>query len=568
MQARTRWWLISIIALVVAAALGVTEPIKFRPRKNPATGNVEKPIKRIGPLRIYRPHLGITLGLDLRGGMHLVLQAQREGEFAFELSEPVPSADRQEMLARIVEALPKEAIYGEEDAKGRKRDVEVSERSVVVRTQIPGATHDEAQRELDRQKEVIVKLLTEALPDIKLKDAKLREVTPADLASIERILDRRVNAFGVAEPVIQQQRPDRIIVELPGVKDPERAKQQLQKTAVLEFRDIPRKYAFGDHRPEYSSDGKVIGFTLGDELIPPDEVLDESPVIATGANLKPNSRVQQTTKVQVTFELTGAARDRFREYTRANINHYLAVVLDGEIISCPIVRAVIPGEGVIEGGFDHPGGLEEARELSVLLNAGALPFELNLVENRTVSPELGAGELRKSLLAGAVGLCLVLVFMAAYYRMPGLVADLALVLYCILLLGAIKLINQVLTLPGILAVIISIGMAVDANVIIFERLKEEIRTGKTMRSAVDAAFKRAWAAIFDSNVCSIGTGIVLAAFGTGPIKGFAVALIVGVAVSLFTAVTVTRLFMNIVVDSRLGDKLSLYGVSPNEIQSA
>jgi protein-export membrane protein SecD len=166
-----------------------------------------------------------------------------------------------------------------------------------------------------------------------------------------------------------------------------------------------------------------------------------------------------------------------------------------------------------------------------------------------------------------VGLSLVLVFMAAYYRLPGLVADLALLIYCALLMGAIKLIDQVLTLPGILAVIISIGMAVDANVIIFERLKEEIRTGKTMRSAVDAAFKRAWAAIFDSNVCSIGTGIVLAAFGTGPIKGFAVALIVGVAVSLFTAVTVTRLFVNIVIDSRLGQSIRLFGVSPREIQA-
>ncbi len=569
MQARTRWWLIGIIALVVAAALGVTEPIKFRPRKNPATGKVEKPLKRFGPIRIYRPHLGITLGLDLRGGMHLVLQAQREAEFEFELSEPVPSDKRQEILAKVVEALPKEAIYGKGNAKGLKRDVRVVENGVVVRTQIPGVTHDDALKEMERQKKIIAKLVTKALPDAKLKGASLKEVSPSDLASIERILDRRVNAFGVAEPVIQQQRPDRIIVELPGVKDPERARQQLQKTAVLEFRAIPRKYAYGNnHPPEYSSDGKVIGFTLGDQLIPPEKVLDESPIIATGRDLKPNSRVQQTTKVQVTFELTGQARNAFRDYTRANINHYLAVVLDGKIISCPIVRAVIPGEGVIEGGFDHPGGLEEARDLSVLLNAGALPFELKLVENRTVSPELGAGELHKSLLAGAVGLVLVLVFMAGYYRMPGLVADLALILYCILLLGAIKLIGQVLTLPGILAVIISIGMAVDANVIIFERLKEEIRTGKTMRSAVDAAFKRAWAAIFDSNVCSIGTGVVLAAFGTGPIKGFAVALIVGVAVSLFTAVTVTRLFMNLVVDSSLGDKLHLYGVSPSEIESA
>jgi len=569
MQARTRWWLISILALVAASALGVLEPVKFRDRKDPSTGQPVKPLKQIGPLRFYPPHIGITLGLDLRGGMHLVLQAQRVGEFTFLLKDPVSAEDKPDVLGKIVEALPKEAIYGEGGESEQKRDVELNEdREVLVRTRVRGDTHGEAEAELNRQAKVITDLLTAKFPGLQVKEPTLREVTPSDLASIEQILDRRVNAFGVAEPVIQQQRPDRVIVELPGIKDPEQARARLQKTAVLEFRDIPRKYAFGDdHRPEYSSGGEITGFTLGGELVPVDKVIDESPVIATGASLKPNSRVQSTTRVQVTFELIGSARQTFQEYTRANINHYLAIILDGKMISCPKVRSVIPGEGVIEGGFEGVGGLQEARDLSVLLNAGALPFDLDLVENRTVSPELGEGELRKSLFAGLVGLSLVLVFMAAYYRLPGLVADLALLIYCALLLGAIKLIDQVLTLPGILAVIISIGMAVDANVIIFERLKEEIRTGKTMRSAVDAAFKRAWAAIFDSNVCSIGTGIVLAAFGTGPIKGFAVALIVGVAVSLFTAVTVTRLFVNIVVDSRLGHSIRLFGVSPREIQA-
>jgi len=268
----------------------------------------------------------------------------------------------------------------------------------------------------------------------------------------------------------------------------------------------------------------------------------------------------------VTFVLRGDARKEFERFTRANIRVYLAVVLDGQMISCPVIKSAIPGEGVIEGGFDRPGGLEEARDLSILLNAGALPFDLEYVENRTVSPELGEDALRKSLAAGLVGMAAVLVFMVLYYRLPGLLADIALVMYCVLLMGAIRLVNQVLTLPGILAVIISIGMAVDANIIIFERLKEEIRTGKTLRSAVEAAFKRAWTAILDSNVCSIGTGIVLFYFGTGPIKGFAVALIIGVTVSLFTAVTVTRLFMSLAIESRLASNLALFGVSPREVQ--
>jgi preprotein translocase subunit SecD len=183
-----------------------------------------------------------------------------------------------------------------------------------------------------------------------------------------------------------------------------------------------------------------------------------------------------------------------------------------------------------------------------------------------VRAQLGQDALVKSLWAGLLGLALVLVFMAAYYRVPGLLANVALIIFVILLMGMIKLVNQRLTLPGILAVILSIGMAVDANIIIFERLKEEIRTGKTMRSAVDAAFKRAWAAILDSNVCSIGTGLVLYMFGTGPIKGFAVALVIGVAVSLFTAVTVSRLFMNMLMGTRLARNVSLFGVKPSEVE--
>jgi preprotein translocase subunit SecD len=210
--------------------------------------------------------------------------------------------------------------------------------------------------------------------------------------------------------------------------------------------------------------------------------------------------------------------------------------------------------------------MEKAQELAVLLNAGALPYDLEYVENRTVSPEYGRGALQASLLAGIVGLGLVLIFMVLYYRLPGLLADLALIIYIILLLGGIRLVNQVLTLPGILAVIITIGMAVDANIIIFERLKEEIRSGKTLRSAVEAAFKRAWTAILDSNVCTIGTGVVLFIFGTGPIKGFAVALIIGVLVGLFTAVSVTRLFMSMTVESSFARNTSLFGVSPGEMK--
>ncbi|MGD0114317.1 MAG: protein translocase subunit SecD [Armatimonadota bacterium] len=566
MQARVRWWLISIIALVIVAFVGVTEPVKFQDRRDPDTGRDVKPLKQVGPFRFYHPHVGLTLGLDLRGGIHLVLQAQREGIFEFsapQLAQPRNEAQQTETWERIVNLLPMDKIGAE------KREVDLDQSShITVRTRV----RDRA--DMQRQGKIIADLLATQFPKIETKAATMQAVSGDDLKSIDRILRNRIDAFGVAEPLIQTQPPDRVIVELPGVKDPEKAKAMISKTAVLEFRGIPRKYAYGDKGPQITKvDGRdVYTFTdAGNKEVPTSQVIDQSPIVATGRKLEPSySRVVSVPgqPTAVTFKLKGDAAKAFEDFTRANVRAYLAVILDGQMISCPIIKSTIPGEGVIEGGFDRVGGLEEARDLSILLNAGALPFDLEYVENRTISPELGEDALHKSLIAGLVGMALVLIFMVAYYRLPGLLADVALVMYCILLMGAIKMVNQVLTLPGILAVIISIGMAVDANIIIFERLKEEIRTGKTLRSAVEAAFKRAWTAILDSNVCSIGTGIVLFYFGTGPIKGFAVALIIGVAVSLFTAVTVTRLFVNMTIDSRAASNPALFGVSPTEVQRA
>jgi len=565
MQARMRWWLFGIIALVLVSLVGVLEPVKLRDRMDPNTGESVTPLKQIGPLRFYRPHIGLKLGLDLRGGSHLVLQAQPEGIYEFtmpEFKESLTDERRTELYGEIVSLLPRETIGTE------KRDVEIRDQRVVVRTRVT----DEA--DMVRQGEVIQGLLAERFPGLEKEVAELQPITRDSLLSIERIIENRVNPYGVTEPIIQRQPPDRIIVELPGMRDPEQAKNMIRQTAVLEFRHIPRKYAFGDRGPEVSTvDGREV-FTFVDPTgnkVLTSEVIDESPVIVTGRDLKPEaSRVMSVPgqPTAVGFELQGEARNVFEDFTRGHVSHFLAVVLDGQMISCPVIKTTIPGDGVIEGGFEGMGGLERARDLSILLNAGALPFDLEYVEDRTVSAQLGQDALVKSLWAGLLGLALVLVFMAAYYRVPGLLADVALIIFVILLMGMIKLVNQRLTLPGILAVILSIGMAVDANIIIFERLKEEIRTGKTMRSAVDAGFKRAWAAILDSNVCSIGTGLVLYMFGTGPIKGFAVALVIGVAVSLFTAVTVSRLFMNLLMRTRLARNVYLFGVKPSEVEGA
>ena len=204
--------------------------------------------------------------------------------------------------------------------------------------------------------------------------------------------------------------------------------------------------------------------------------------------------------------------------------------------------------------------MEQVTDWATLLNAGALPVPVKIVETRTVSATLGADSISKSLYAGIIGLALVLIFMAAYYRLPGLMADLALVVYIVLSLAVLKLFDATLTLPGIAGLVISVGMAVDANVIIFERLKEELRTQKPLETSIDVAFQRAWTAILDSNVASLITGSVLYALGTGAVRGFAITLIIGVAVSLFTAVTVTRLFMKLMIRSRAAHKLAWYGL--------
>jgi preprotein translocase subunit SecD len=565
MQARTRWWLVGVLLLVLASAVGVAEPVKLRDRRDPNTGRALKPLYRVGPFRFYEPHFGITLGLDLRGGSHLVLQAQGRAIYEFtakRLTEAMSEDERTELFAKVAETLSPEAIGT------TKRDVQLRSDRIVVETRLLPGTN------IKQQSEKMKALLAVQFPDVEAKRAEPQEITNENLTSIEAIIDSRVNAYGVTEPVIQRQPPDRLIVELPGIKDPEKAKQFIRQTAILELRQIPKKYAFGeDRRPEQSTVAGQLEFTFTDPTgkeVPTKQVIDESPVIVTGRDLKPNSRVVSVAgrPTAVTFELQSDAAQTFETFTRGHVKHYLAIVLDGKMITCPVIRDTIRQHGEISGGFDQPGGLEEANELKILLNAGALPFDLEYIESRTVSAQLGQDALMKSLYAGLIGLVLVLVFMAGYYRLPGLLADAALLIYIVLLLGAIKLVGQVLTLPGILAVILSMGMAVDANVIIFERLKEEIRAGKMMRSAVEAAFTRAWTAILDSNVCSMGTGVVLFWFGTGPIKGFAVALIIGVAVSLFTAVTVTRLFMNMIVGISLADNVGLFGVSPRELERA
>jgi preprotein translocase subunit SecD len=365
-------------------------------------------------------------------------------------------------------------------------------------------------------------------------------------------IERRVNAYGVTEPIIQQQGRDRILVQLPGVKDVNEAIKLIGQTAELDFREL---VVDENGKPVLDENGKeqwVIAKATGS---------DGQEKELTGKYLKPNAQVllaQQTNKPEVAFEWNPEGAVLFEQITQRNLQKPLGIFLDNQLISAPTVQAVIKDRGVITGLT-----LEEGRMLAIQLNSGSLDVPLKIIQQQDVDATLGADSLRRSLIAGAIGLALVVLFMIVYYRIPGLVASCALVIYGILLLTIFKLVPITLTLPGIAAFILSIGMAVDANVLIFERTKEELRLGRTLSAAIEAGFDRAWPSIRDSNVSTFITCVILywfgGTFGAFMVRGFALTLFIAVALSMFSAIVVTRTFLRIVI--RGVTSPAAYGVS-------
>ena len=339
-----------------------------------------------------------------------------------------------------------------------------------------------------------------------------------------KIIERRVNELGLTEPVIQRQGKDRIIVELPGVKDPDKAIAMLGRTALLEFKDVSGK------------------------------------TVLTGKDLKDaKAQISQGNQSVVGLEFSDEGGKKFADLTARNIGKPIAIVLDGEVLTNPVVQeAITGGRAQISGSRT----MEEAEHLAILLRSGSLPVKIEVMENRTVGPTLGQDSKEKSIKAFGIGVIGVFVFMILFYRLSGIVACIALLLYVMMLLLVMRYLNATLTLPGIAGIILSIGMAVDANVLIFERFKEEIRNGKTLRSAMDAGFNRAFVTIFDSNVTTLMAAVILFYLGTGPIKGFAVTLAIGVILSMFSAITVTKFLLRFLISSNP----AFFGVSaPKEV---
>lgn len=400
---------------------------------------------------------------------------------------------------------------------------------------------------------------------------------PEQLSLVRHIIENRVNFSGVTEPlIITRPETNQIVVELPGVRDRQEAIQQLSATANLRFYLLPQ---LGSHDNPASAiwsqkierDPKtgheidvLINNQTGKEVTPEElqtQVFDNpNLLVATGADLLPNCEARLdpvTNKPILTFQFNDKGSRAFEEATRANIGRYLGIFLDNRLLTAPYIESVISGQGQIEGIAT----LKEAKALADELNAGALPVPLQLQEVRSLEATLGQEAVQTTTLAGVFGLLAVLAIMLFWYRLPGLLADVALLLYASFSIAIFKLIPVTFTVPGIAGFILSIGMAVDANILIFERFKEELRAGQPLRAAIDAGFNRAFSAIFDSNVCTVLTCCVLYYFGTGPIRGFALTLGIGVAISMFTAITVTRTFLFSLVNFEFARNEKMYGLA-------
>lgn len=337
---------------------------------------------------------------------------------------------------------------------------------------------------------------------------------------VMKIIERRINELGLTEPIVQRQGERRIIVELPGVKDPEMAIELIGKTALLEFKD---------------ESGKTV--MTGKDL------KDAKAQIDQGRNL-------------VAIEFTDEGGKKFGDLTAKNVGKTIAIMLDNQVLTNPVVQEAIPsGKAVITGNRS----IDEAQRIAILLRSGSLPVKVDIMETRSVGPTLGQDAKDKSVVAFSVGIGAVVLFMLLFYRLSGFIANTALLVYVLLVLVSMKMLNATLTLPGIAGIILSIGMAVDANVLIFERFKEEYRSGKTLRAAMESGFDRAFTTILDSNLTTLIAAFVLFFLGTGTVKGFAVTLGLGIVISMFTAITVNKFLLKMIMRSGVFKNGKIFG---------
>ena len=533
MPKELRWKVVAILIVLVGAVLFMVPSLSGGPpRWWPSIFPQEK----------------LHLGLDLQGGMHLVLEV--EGEKAVESALNNYAEDLKSALAEgdgVVAHVTREGVSGIKvillgDEAKAKYDRIINERFPLLRTV--------SSRQEDKRYEEILDIVPREASSIK----------EAAVAQGLETIRNRIDQFGVAEPVVQRQGERRIIIQLPGIKDPDRAIQLIGKTAQLEFKLVDESMS-----PEQALRE---GLPEGDEVLYQRIVDKETgrtrqiPFLVkrraaiTGQYLR-DARVEIETRfnrpyVSLTFNDQGAKI--FDRVTGENVGRRLAIILDDNVYSAPVIQERIPGgRAQITGLFTT----QEATDLAIVLRAGALPAPVKILEKRTVGPSLGQDSIRQGLRAMAVGSVAVIAFMLLYYKLSGAAANIALLMNIFLIAAALSSLRATLTLPGLAGMVLSIGMAVDANVLIFERIREELRMGKTIRAAVQAGFSRAFLTIFDSNLTTIIAALFLFQFGTGPVKGFGVTLTIGLIANMFTAVFLCRFLFDLVLAKRRVKRLSI-----------
>ncbi|HAK89310.1 MAG TPA: protein translocase subunit SecD [Nitrospiraceae bacterium] len=503
------------------------------------------------------PNKGIVMGLDLQGGLHLVFEV--EGEKAVEIAtERIASS-----LSGVFERKKIQA--------GVKKDGMFV---VVTPADAPAALN--ARKTMQEMYPSMTFSQDKDVLKYKISETERKRIKDTATDQVLEVIRNRIDQFGVAEPIIHRQGENEIVVQLPGVKDPKRAVEIIGKTAQLEFKIVDDESSLAAEMPPSIMPEEEIQLLEkfknkipeGDEILfqrvanKETGVVTKRPILLKketllSGDLLTEARVSIDERfsepyVSIKFSSTGAKI--FEDITAQNVKKRLAIILDKNVYSAPVIQERIGGgDAQISGGF----AMEEAKDLAIVLRAGALPAPVKTLQNVTVGPSLGRDSIEAGKMAGLVGTILVVIFMIFYYRLSGVVADFALVLNILLLLGAMASLNATLTMPGIAGIILAIGMAVDSNVLMFERMREEIRGGKTPKAAVESGYKKAFWTIFDSHVTTLITAAVLFQFGTGPIKGFAVTLSLGVAINLFTALIGTKTVFDIIHSRKEIKRLSI-----------
>ena len=473
----------------------------------------------------------IRLGLDLKGGTHLLYGVDVDAAIDATLDRFVTDVERALREAQVGAAT-----------------VERQGTTLTVKL----ANQDKRTQAADLMREQLGAILVEQpAPDTGgmlaygLTPPEVQRIRDSAREQALQIIRNRIDEFGVAEPTVQAQGSSEIVVQLPGIQDPQRAKSLIGRTALLEFKLVAQGDAGTVDKP---GPGVQVLYGRGPGGVREPYLVQRRTLmtgdVVTDARLSQGSITEGTA---VDFTLDARGTKQFGDITRANVGRNLAIVLDGNVSSAPTIREPITGgRGQITGRFNF----EEAQDLANVLRNGALPAPLKLMEERTVGPSLGQDSIRRGLVSIAIATVATIVFMAIYYRGGGLIADLALVFNVLFLIGTFAAFGFTLSLPGLAGIALTIGMAVDANVLILERIREELTAGKSPRAAIDAGYERAWAAILDSNVATFLSAVILFQFGSGPIRGFAVTLCLGILTSLLTAVFGTRMIYDLMTTGR------------------